>query len=534
MRIQKVDDIFELDSYQLVVLTFNEFLIFTMLSNVVFNMFGAAAPRVPGCDDIIYNATSPFQQCEQYDLHLNCQKPQMVYEFKSVAVEFEELCNRHEQESYMDSITQLFGVNNRVRFSTTSQMIGIMIGSAVAGQLSDLYGRRKITLVFLCLMLFFSTFSSFSSTIEIFIIFRFFIGICCGGLTTVGCIFVVENLPSAHRLWMSTVVTWAPNYMLFALCAYITGDWRYLARMCNVMTIIAIALCAFLLPESPKYLIQARKRKEAIKSVTYINKFKKIRNQLTDEEIESVVHSAIEADEKSRAKAKKYSFIHLYIHPKITTQTIVASISMFSISYVTYGLLFNYDVLSGSIYMNAAVSGFLRYVVGAVVAVLDHFGGRHVGRKQMHFITVSFIMCCMFGIFYIYFYDMVVEYKSWIRALTLLAFGTTGCLFLQLLLITAEMFPTGIRNIASAHINVCGRLGNVFGPMVFSYKLGFAGSGYLILGVICLLDVIVFHIFIPETKNQPLPQGMPTKKKQKKDPEAQTTLMTISEEQEAK
>ncbi|EGT46467.1 hypothetical protein CAEBREN_10522 [Caenorhabditis brenneri] len=348
MRIRKVDDVFELDSYQLVVLAFNEFLIFTMLSNVVFNMFGAAAPRVPGCDDVMYNATSPFQQCEE------------------------------------------------VRFSTTSQMIGIMIGSAVAGQLSDLYGRKK----------------------------------------------------------------------------------------------------------------------------------------LTDSEIESVVHGAIEADAKSRAKAKKYSFIHLYIHPKITIQTVVASISMFSVSYVTYGLLFNYDVLTGSIYMNAAVSGFLRYVVGAVVAVLDHFGGRHVGRKQMHFITVSFIMCCMFGIFFIYFNDMEMEYKSWIRALTLLAFGTTGCLFLQLLLITAEMFPTGIRNIASAHINVCGRLGNVFGPMVFSYKLGFSGSGYLILGIICLLDVIIFHIFIPETKNQPLPQGMPTKKKQRTDPEAQKTLMTISEEPE--
>ncbi|CAI2348999.1 unnamed protein product [Caenorhabditis sp. 36 PRJEB53466] len=530
MRVLKVDDIFQLDSYQLVVLAFNEFLIFTMLSNVVFNMFGAAAPRVPGCDDVVYNATSVFQQCEAYDAHFDCQKPILKYEFKSAAVEFEELCNRHD-ESYIDHVTKLFGVNNRVRFSTTSQMIGVMLGSAIAGQLSDLYGRRKITLVFLCLMLFFSTVSSFSSTIEVFIIYRFFIGICCGGLTTVGCIFVVENLPAAHRLWMSTVITWAPNYMLFALFAYVTGEWRALARMSNVMTVVAIAICAFLLPESPKYLIQTRKTKEAIKSIKYINKFKRVRNQLTDEEIEGVVRTAIDADTKSRAKAKKYSFIHLYIHPKITVQTLVASISMFSVSYVTYGLLFNYDVLTGSIYMNAAVSGLLRYIVGAVVAVLDHFGGEHVGRKRMHFITVSFIMCCMFGIFYIYFYDLVAEYKGWIRALTLLAFGTTGCLFLQLLLITAEMFPTGIRNIASAHINVCGRLGNVFGPMVFNYKLGFAGSGYLILGLICLFDVIIFHIFIPETKNQPLPQGMPEKKKKRKGQrETQKELMTIPEE----
>uniref|UniRef100_A0A8R1I5P7 MFS domain-containing protein n=1 Tax=Caenorhabditis japonica TaxID=281687 RepID=A0A8R1I5P7_CAEJA len=281
MRLRKVDDIFELDAYQLVVLTFNQFLIFTMLSNVVFNMFAAAAPRIPGCDDIIYNATSPFEQCEQYNAHLDCKKPQLTYEFKSVAVEFEELCNRH-QESYIDHVIKLFGVNNRVRFSTTSQMIGIMIGSAIAGQLSDF----------------------------------------------VGSILVVENLPSAHRLWMSTVITWAPNYMLFALFAYITGEWRCLARMCNAMTVVAIGICFFLLPESPKYLIQARKSKLAIQSVKYINKFKRIRNQLTDDEIESIVQSALDSDLKSRAKAKKYSYIHLYSHPKIMVRTIVASISM--------------------------------------------------------------------------------------------------------------------------------------------------------------------------------------------------------------
>ncbi|CAI5445988.1 unnamed protein product [Caenorhabditis angaria] len=512
MKIEKVDDIFQLDSYQLIVLAFNEFLIFTMLSNVVFNMFGAAKPHLIGCDDLIYNGTLSSERCAEYNQHFDCQIPNYEYEFKSVAVEFEELCSRHEPSS-MDYISNLFGVNNRARFSTTSQMIGIMFGSAIAGQLSDLYGRKRVTLLFLCMMLFFSTTSSISPTIDVYVIFRFFIGICCGGLTTVGQILVVENLPSAHRLWMSTVVTWAPNYILFALFAYITGEWRCLARMCNAMTLVAILILIFLLPESPKYLVQSRKRVEAITAIKYINKFKKNESKMTDVEIEKLVVDSIDKAEKSRAKAKKYSFIHLYSHPKIALKTLVASLSMFSVSYVTYGLLFNYDVLTGSIYMNAAVSGLLRYFVGAVVAVLDHFGGAHIGRKRMHFSTVSFIMLCMFGIFFIYYNEMVAEYRSWIRALTLLAFGTTGCLFLQLLLITAEMFPTGIRNIASAHINVCGRVGNVFGPMVFSYNLGFAGSAYFILGLFCLFDVITFHIFIPETKNQPLPQEMPSRKK---------------------
>lgn len=85
------------------------------------------------------------------------------------------------------------------------------------------------------------------------------------------------------------------------------------------------------------------------------------------------------------------------------------------------------------------------------------------------FLSTSSVSCWWRTVKQDGFADLVAEYKGWIRALTLLAFGTTGCLFLQLLLITAEMFPTGIRNTASAHINVCGRVGNVFGPMVFSY-----------------------------------------------------------------
>lgn len=48
MRIQKVDDIFELDAYQLVVLAFNEFLIFTMLSNVV-GVFFFIVPASGNC-----------------------------------------------------------------------------------------------------------------------------------------------------------------------------------------------------------------------------------------------------------------------------------------------------------------------------------------------------------------------------------------------------------------------------------------------------------------------------------------------------
>ncbi|VDP60035.1 unnamed protein product [Heligmosomoides polygyrus] len=91
-------------------------------------------------------------------------------------------------------------------------------------------------------MLVTSTLFSFSPSMDIYVLSRFLIGVFCGGLTTVGTILVVENLPAKHRFWMCTVITWAPNYILFAMFAYATGHWRILARACNLVTAAAVLL----------------------------------------------------------------------------------------------------------------------------------------------------------------------------------------------------------------------------------------------------------------------------------------------------
>uniref|UniRef100_A0A1I7XJ67 MFS domain-containing protein n=1 Tax=Heterorhabditis bacteriophora TaxID=37862 RepID=A0A1I7XJ67_HETBA len=496
-RILSVDAMFELDRYQLVVLLFNEMLIFTMLSNVVsllfnvviiythiyiyyffnayfvFNIFGIAQPQLLGCDGIVYNETN---KCEQLSAHFDCQIPDLRYEFRSTTVEFGEFCPQYTL-TRLDTVLALLGVTNKPRFSTTIQMVGVIFGSALSGQLSDLYGRKRV---------------------------------CCTNYS-VGTIFIVENLPTRHRLWLSTVITWAPNYILFSLVAFLANDWRQLARACNVTTIIAIVILAFFLPESPKFLIQKKRKGEAIEALSRINNWKKEENRISHNDIVSIVQNACE--KSGHVGKKKYSFLHLYSTKAFAVRTLVASFGMFSLSYVTYGLIFNLDVIKGSIFLNTAISGSLRWIVGAVVALLDHFGGKRVGRKRLHFLTVSVIMLCMAVTFLINVTEYNDKLGNVIRLSTLLAFGITGCVFLQFLLITAEMFPTGIRNIANSHINVCGRIGNVFGPMVFSIPAPILGFPYLLLTALCFTDVLLFQCFLPETKGQPLPSEMPEKKK---------------------
>ncbi|CAD6187912.1 unnamed protein product [Caenorhabditis auriculariae] len=493
-----VDSVFQLDRYQFIVLAFNEFAIFTMLSNVIFNVFGVAHPKILGCDDVLYNGTTPWEICAEYDSDVTCVHPVVQYEFKSAAVEFQEFCNRPSGNALMIFLS---GSPNRAKFSTTLQMMGIMLGSAIGGYTSDRFGRRKMVLLYLTSIFLSTVASSFGPTMEFYISFRFLVGIFCGALITVANVFVMENLPSAHRLWMSTVVTWAPNYILFSVFAYFAQEWRTLARMSSVMTVFAILICAFGMPESAKYLVQKRDKKGALASLTFVNQFKSSTKKFTPEQLAEIIDVECASIAQNENKKRKNGIATLY-STRFRKPTIVVSLSMFALSFITYGLLFNYDALSGSIFVNMAISGVFRYIVGALVALLDHFWG--LGRKRLHFSTITFIMTCMLSTFLILVTGNSIRFKFFTRAFTLLAFGTTGCMYLLLLLVTAEIFPTSVRNVALGHVNVWGRMGNILGPMIFNLFNG-NSYAYLILVILSVADLLIFHIFIPETKGRPLP-----------------------------
>lgn len=53
---------------------------------------------------------------------------------------------------------------------------------------------------------------------------------------------MTENLPARHRLWILTLVTYSPNYLVFAGLANLAGDWRTLSRLAAAITIIPLVM----------------------------------------------------------------------------------------------------------------------------------------------------------------------------------------------------------------------------------------------------------------------------------------------------
>ena len=68
---------------------------------------------------------------------------------------------------------------------TTVQMVGVLLGACVTGQLADSFGRRRVLFAVYALLQISSLASSFANSWQLYTVFRFFIGAFFGGEGTV-------------------------------------------------------------------------------------------------------------------------------------------------------------------------------------------------------------------------------------------------------------------------------------------------------------------------------------------------------------
>lgn len=58
-------------------------------------------------------------------------------------------------------------------------------------------------------------------------------------------VYLVEMLPMKDRMWINAIVSWSPNYIIFAAIAYASHSWRLLAQVTSACIIPAIGLSLF-------------------------------------------------------------------------------------------------------------------------------------------------------------------------------------------------------------------------------------------------------------------------------------------------
>ncbi|KAI6185622.1 MFS domain-containing protein [Aphelenchoides besseyi] len=493
--LKKLDDFIVLGRYTLLICILGEFLILNQLGNMFYMMYSGAEPKLVSCGQNVFNTTlNQKARCQLYEAMNNgTQKctPVLEPQFQSVNYDWGYFCSK----------------NKLVKQSVSVQMIGVIIGAVIFGQFSDACGRKPALLTALAGCITCMVASSFTNDLLTFTIARFLVNVFNGGCIAVQLVFSVENLPKRDRFWITNIITWSPNIMVYALIAYLTGDWRTLTRVSAVLTFVAVIVLLFCC-ESPRYLIQRReidKARAAIKRIWKIDG-----RQLDEGELDDMLQRELDAATKLQQKKKRYTYLHLLYTSELTRYTIAIGFSLLATSLVTYSLLFNMEKLSGSIYTNSLIMGGFRYTLNLITAISD-IKFKWLGRKLVHALAEGAIILALLFFIVVYLLGKNEELRFFCSLAVLTVLANTTLLFSTNGVLSSELFPTGIRNLSFSFGQVMSRIGTVLAPQIFFLSDFWNPLPYFVLIGFAAVDFVIFHFNTEETKGKEMRANMPSK-----------------------
>src|SRR5699024_836577 len=162
---------------------------------------------------------------------------------------------------------------------TSAVMLGAIFGGALAGQLSDRLGRRKMILISAIIFVVGSVLSGISpdSGIIFLIGSRILLGLAVGAASALVPAYMSEMAPARLRGRLSGInqtmivsgmlLSYIVDYLLQGLPE--TLGWRLMLGMAAVPALI-LFLGVLRLPESPRFLVKNNKLDEACKLLSFI------------------------------------------------------------------------------------------------------------------------------------------------------------------------------------------------------------------------------------------------------------------------
>ena len=431
----------------------------------------------------------PYDRCHLYDHSNNSASNtsqikcnEWVYDtsiFENTFTKQDDLvCDR----SYWISLTQ------------TIYYAGVLVGSIVFGQLSDIIGRQKSFYIALLISMVSVNALTFAPEIYSFVVIYFVIGSIAISSLMGAFVVGVEFVGPSKRVWMVTLIAIAAGLgsLLYILLMYLLKDWQK-AQLCfGIPTVIYIFyICLF--PESVRWLLSNGKRDDAIKVIA--NVAHRNRKHLSKETVDS-----IEADNECQ-KGKVWQ---LFSTRTLGLRTFVLFCNWFLVSLAYYGVVLNVGNLGGNFYLNLTLLSLIDFPARFVTLyLLDK-----IGRKKIYvaFMLLGGIMCM--GTIY-----PVLENSDSLHWLLVLL-SILGKMFVSgafevLYIISTELYPTVVRNVGMGTSSACARVGSMLSPYLANLAdiinndiakampLTIFGAAAFVGGLL--------SISLPETVNRKLP-----------------------------
>ncbi|XP_035520727.1 synaptic vesicle glycoprotein 2C [Morone saxatilis] len=433
---------------------------------------------------------------------------------------------------------------------TASIFLGMMVGGYMWGYLADQRGRRKVLVVSLTVNGLFGGLASVAPWFWLFLLLRFISGIGVGGsipvifsyfsefmprlrrgamISALATFWMAGNILAAGLAWLVIPRTWAR----FSLGSLNFQSWRLFVVLCSVPSLTSALLFRLLMPESPRFLMEAAREKEAIhvfRLMFELNMWGKGKEFPEFGLCTSSKQS--EEPKETRARGSRRETlacilkkgllpIKLMFKGSLKSRSIVLLIIFYCISFGYYGLwmwfpeLFERIEDGGSPCANVSLPSPLHnkscypvktavYMEGFFIAasnlpgniftilMMDSTGGKTL-------LSCSLLVSSL-SVFLIY----MVQTKGQSLILSCVFSGVSVIAWNALDVVGTELYPTQLRSSALGFFTGVGRVAAIMGNVVFGKLVDTNCAVPILLVSALLLTGGLVALLLPQTKQTEL------------------------------
>ncbi|CAH0128929.1 sugar porter family MFS transporter [Peribacillus sp. NPDC101481] len=394
---------------------------------------------------------------------------------------------------------------------TSSLMFGAIFGGALAGQLSDRLGRRKMILISSIIFAVGSILAGISphKGLLFMIVARILLGLAVGAASALVPAYMSEMAPARLRGRLSGInQTMIVSGMLLSyIVAYLLKDlpgtmaWRLMLSLAAVPALI-LFIGVSRLPESPRFLIKNNKIDEARKVLGFIRSNKE---QIDSEIIQ--IQETVKEEAKVNQKASWGTLLSNKYRYLVIAGVGVAAFQQFQgANAIFYYIPMIVEKATGheasSVLMWPIIQGVI-LVLGSLIFLMiaDKFNRRTLLTIGGTIMGLSFILPAILNILIPNANPMMmVVFLSIYVALYSFTWAPLTWV------IVGEIFPLVIRGRASGIASSFNWIGSFLVGLLFPIMTASMSQEavFAIFGAICLLGVLFIRTCVPETRGHTL------------------------------
>lgn len=392
----------------------------------------------------------------------------------------------------------------KLGFAVSSLGWGAMAGNAIAGPLSDRFGRRRVLLGTALLFVISSLLAASATSFPSFVVARIVGGLAVGGAILIAPIYIAEIAPADKRgslvslnqlmIVIGISASFFSNLFLLDLGEH---NWRYMLGVQMVPALLYFALLWFV-PESPRWLLLKGRDEAALQVLRRV-----AGEQAAQENLQQIQRSLT-------TKAVSRGFRGL-LNSRVRLIMIIAlGLAFFQqitgINAIFYYLPTIFAQAGGGVddaFRQAVMVGVVNVVMTFVaIWLIDK-----LGRKPLLVMGIAGMALSLFAISWAFSQE---SYNARLVLIAIIGFVASFAISLGpvMWVLLSEIFPNEQRAAAISVAGFWNALTSASVTMIFPSALSTLGSGgtFLAFGLFATAALLFVVLLVPETKGRTLEQ----------------------------